>query len=491
MKKLFTILGVAAMASTIGAYALHGVAGNPLSNHNAEVTEAAEVVPLEDVVAGSMPEFGAPIDLDEYPLGAGYINLIFGGKLMVNEEVAAHNAVELYRDGDKVGECAVIEDNLVYLGEPEPGMETEGDEDDPGMSANVMTVLELDFDNDFSQPGTYAVLIPEGILMYEDGTLVGGGEIDYEVEQNFAPVAYDITPRPFDEGLDNTVDKLTRFTVSVSNLDYSALTVTEGAFMEVYNPNGWYNYLPLEAEQIDATSVRLSLPFGLYVPATYTLSIYSGSLIATQLDGTEVPVQDIIEEYVIGEGDPIAFEDLMLWGDPAPAIFDEVVDLAETDWGLSYPSYVMAGHWAPVDGAQGVITVSKEGAVVASTDYVEVYDDSMYLPDEDDDIDPGFAMSDAMSYVIVYFEDLITEVGSYTVTIPDGLFWVNNSKVLGSEIEYVVIDSETGVESAFGATEVFKVVDLQGRVIMRNASASDVNALAKGLYIINGKVVKK
>lgn len=91
----------------------------------------------------------------------------------------------------------------------------------------------------------------------------------------------------------------------------------------------------------------------------------------------------------------------------------------------------------------------------------------------------------------------VTEDGYYTVFIPKrsignaafGYDMSGNSGVCNPDlvINYTV-GTPTGVESVAeaGASDVY---DMQGRIVMRNASAEDLKALNKGVYIVNGKKV--
>ncbi len=94
---------------------------------------------------------------------------------------------------------------------------------------------------------------------------------------------------------------------------------------------------------------------------------------------------------------------------------------------------------------------------------------------------------------VVLADGAITADGTYTLTIPAGALF-NDSEGNYSNLEDIVITyiigSETGigniVANAGGKVDVYTI---NGVNVLRNADATAVKALGKGLYIINGKKV--
>lgn len=453
----------------------------PVTGAEIEYTLAAsEIVDFESVIAGADPMPGEELD------GFEEITLAFAAKLQLNDR-CAKKATLSYK-GAVIAELSVDEIELMDMSGISPLAEGDDDDVDPGMGVDMyQTVVVLNF-GEYTEGGEYTVSLPEGLFKFENGDLVGAYDLVYDVDGVVVPtvVAYDITPRPYDEGLENEVESLTRFTLAVSDLDYKALTVSEDA--EAYLVVSETKHYPLTIAEATATSVTLSLPFPVYVPGTYTLEVTEGSLTATQLDNTVTPLQEISEEYVIAEGQPIDFEDLLAQAEPD---FRETIDVAEegNENGLSWVNFFLNTHLAKVEGSEAAVTLSLDNEKVA-TGNVEVIDNSLVLPTEDD-VDPG--MSDpASSILAIDFEKEIKTAGTYLLNIPSGLLWANNCPVIGAEIEYILVDSSVGVQEVLGGAKEYTVTDLQGRTLLVNASADQVNALGAGLYIVNGlKVVKK
>ncbi len=98
-------------------------------------------------------------------------------------------------------------------------------------------------------------------------------------------------------------------------------------------------------------------------------------------------------------------------------------------------------------------------------------------------------------YLIIEFSRPVAADGKYEVVIParcirndafaesDGKAGICNPEI---RLSYTVDTSGSGVASVEDAS-LCDVCDMQGRVVLRNASADDVNALSKGIYVVNGK----
>ena len=80
--------------------------------------------------------------------------------------------------------------------------------------------------------------------------------------------------------------------------------------------------------------------------------------------------------------------------------------------------------------------------------------------------------------------------GSWTLDIPTGYFIdQNNKKVEGCTQKYIVKNDGTGIEDVMTDEENWVVYNIAGVKILDTKDAALVNALPKGLYIINGKKV--
>ncbi len=93
------------------------------------------------------------------------------------------------------------------------------------------------------------------------------------------------------------------------------------------------------------------------------------------------------------------------------------------------------------------------------------------------------------------FAEPFAEKGEYVFVIParmigDDAFLMSDRKggVCNPEIrlEYTIDPEGLGVGSIAESAPV-NVYDVQGRLVLRNASSADMKTLAKGIYIVGGK----
>lgn len=91
---------------------------------------------------------------------------------------------------------------------------------------------------------------------------------------------------------------------------------------------------------------------------------------------------------------------------------------------------------------------------------------------------------------LVKFATPLADAGNYTVNVAWGAFMLDG--VFESDpvnFTYTVDPTLVGINGIYAEDGLYTVVNMQGVVIMSNASADKVNALPAGLYIINGQKV--
>lgn len=84
----------------------------------------------------------------------------------------------------------------------------------------------------------------------------------------------------------------------------------------------------------------------------------------------------------------------------------------------------------------------------------------------------------------------LTEAGRYRITFSDQTFYFDNAQ--GSDFIqawYEVDPTYTGIEGVGAESGLFTVYNLQGILVLSDATADDVKALPAGIYIVNGKKV--
>ncbi len=86
--------------------------------------------------------------------------------------------------------------------------------------------------------------------------------------------------------------------------------------------------------------------------------------------------------------------------------------------------------------------------------------------------------------------DPITEAGNYRITMQNGIFVFDGTQENEfAELFYTVDPNYTGVEDVIAGADSFTVYNLQGILVLSEATADDVKALPAGIYIVNGSKV--
>lgn len=83
----------------------------------------------------------------------------------------------------------------------------------------------------------------------------------------------------------------------------------------------------------------------------------------------------------------------------------------------------------------------------------------------------------------------IKKNGTYLLEIEDGYFEDRNGNAVKSmTLKYIVENDGTGIEDIIAEGETsWLVYDITGKKVLDTTNASDLNTLAKGIYIVNGK----
>lgn len=106
---------------------------------------------------------------------------------------------------------------------------------------------------------------------------------------------------------------------------------------------------------------------------------------------------------------------------------------------------------------------------------------------------------DDLYMVNVEFEDEVVEPGEYEVVIPSGAictseYFESDGKkgICNPEIKLsYTVDPNADAVEAIAAVAHADVFDIHGRLVLRDASSSDLKTLPKGIYIVGGRKVVK
>ncbi len=99
---------------------------------------------------------------------------------------------------------------------------------------------------------------------------------------------------------------------------------------------------------------------------------------------------------------------------------------------------------------------------------------------------------DAVDVIIVYLNDPITVDGVYEVVIPARSIITNDYEegkagACNPEIRLTYTIGEGNAVNTVTTSEACNVYDVQGRLVLRKASAADIKTLEKGIYVAGGK----
>lgn len=213
--------------------------------------------------------------------------------------------------------------------------------------------------------------------------------------------------------------------------------VAEGSYVIYFGP-GCFNF----GEQFEGSASK---------------SVYSGFQITGNADDTPIPPGiDPAEQETFN----------FIKADPADGSNVESIQTIR----LTFP--------APVSLNGGEVTVYNSDNEVVSEGYCDL--------DWED--------WDALNDILVILNTPVTASGSYEIVIParsiitidyeEGMAGTCSPEI---RLSYTILGG-SAVET-IESTSASDVYDMQGRIVLRNASASDTKGLNKGIYIVNGKKV--
>lgn len=166
-----------------------------------------------------------------------------------------------------------------------------------------------------------------------------------------------------------------------------------------------------------------------------------------------------------------------LVGDAPAATIDEVVPAdGATVEKLSYILFTFSKIPNKTENAEIVAKLYKEGSTtLIPFEYTTMKED-----------ESGFVKMEQCGLKIT---EPIVANGTYILEIPEGYFVDSNGKnIAATTLKYIVENDGTGVEEIIAEGETSWVVySLTGIKVLDTTNANELNALAKGIYIINGR----
>lgn len=151
----------------------------------------------------------------------------------------------------------------------------------------------------------------------------------------------------------------------------------------------------------------------------------------------------------------------------------------------------------PADNSQ-VEKIEKVTITFPEGEYGNIYYDALLLNEQGEQVAKGDVTYDWDAWNVFYatFNPAITDEGTYTLCIPEGTFgdldYADNAGDMGhgSKEIRVTYTVKSGSVAGIAAEELTgDVYNVAGVLVLRDATAAQIQALDKGLYIVNGKKV--
>ena len=347
--------------------------------------------------------------------------------------------------------------------------------------------INLMFSDPIDADGSYTISIPEGLVTFGDGTVSAAAELSNcftvksdAVKLSFNP--YNVDPASNSE---LTASQLSKVTITFPN---AVDTYDDDQTIELNTE--FYSTLSQAASHITLTLIDESLdededPFSI---AATSLEILDSFSIQVSFAGKNIPegkyefgipgmmFRNSANHSVLNTGlityynvvDAPTYNLTEYTFTPEPKV--TVAELSTIAITFKQPVKIVNDNVA--EGDYSVVSLISATAEYPCTNIAY---------DENDDA------------TCVFTFDKITENGTYTLTIPAGFFAIDVPGVPEGASEQIkaefVVGNIDSVASLLGDADSYTVVDLAGRVVLRDAEKSALAGLEEGLYVINGKKV--
>lgn len=439
--------------SAIRAFAFAAICAMPALSQAAVTPE-----PLPDCVTAVQPAQGY-IDTSNnlYPLGAGFITIVFDSEPMVNE--------------DCEGLISIYVDNAA---EPSESLEARSSVSVDAMGFSYGSVK---FSRKYADPGTYHISIAEGAWLL-NGLPSPAIELNYEIRS-----LQTLSPNP------GIVDQITGFVMTVAGNNVVRSTAANkqpelyrtGPFIE-YGLDISYEPNILNPDYTDIvmriTSESGSSIASLSDPGDYTLLLPGGCFTFDVTDSygnvTTQPLQETVASYTISDM-------------PKPIIYPEEFSVLKSfsTFEISYP-----------DGFELWFTDNMGGIYLYPVKNGQVSSSYAYRLSIVEENETGLTLGVLNSdFTYVEGEEYTPANGTYALRLRDGLFtgtYNGNYANCPAFVYYFDIYNEpVAVDTIQDAPEAefCNIYSITGTVVARNCSRDRISSLPAGLYIVNGKKI--
>lgn len=315
--------------------------------------------------------------------------------------------------------------------------------------------LILTFTTEITDPDTYHVTVPEGLVKFADGSNAPEVNLTYTIEGAAATVNVTVTPAP------GSVTSIPE-TLVIFFDDYTEVGTGSGKAILTINNGTPINLNDAEFDWDDSDNLnKLLQPTGA-TPSytddgTYVFTFPAGYFVDESGDA----IPGFTLTYTIGN--PVVTYEAEITPEPGSTVAE-----------LSSITLVW-NNYEEVSNGQGKASISVNGGEFTN------------LPDAE----PSW---DQWNMAVQSLGNTYTEAGNYEIFFPAGYFVLGSQGAIDSEemtIRYT-IGSSSAIESIDVEANSYTVYTLGGALLLNRADREAYNALAPGLYIVNGvKVIKK
>ncbi|MBR2380732.1 MAG: hypothetical protein IKA86_07070 [Paraprevotella sp.] len=335
------------------------------------------------------------------------------------------------------------------------------------------TAIEFAIPETISTPGTYTVVVPEGVVLLMDDSYNTIGynskiEVTYIVTGEVAPVVYDFVPTSTNPENNGEGTGLSIFSMMFN--DYVNIDYNQNSTINILDQEGNVAITGTLAPNWMSRGMGLNLNFDQILPeGTFTFTIPQG------LFGNNVWVES---GYTTGNANPeLTFtftnHELVVVTTPTSVIpengttLDELVSVKATFAHAFDLSYELDNEMPYVKDADGNTIQTLRWADINMVD----------------------------NYTAIEFAipETISTTGTYTVVIPEGIVVLMddsyNTIGYNTDFEVTYTVRGTGISGIFAEEGNVTVYTINGVKVIDNKPASELKNLKKGMYIINGKTV--
>ena len=350
----------------------------------------------------------------------------------------------------------------------------------PGSPGN----LTLWFNPPYTEAGTYTITVPEGYVYVKDASTVNGEIV----------LTYTITGEEFEEPTlkADPADKSEVESLETITLDWGT-EIEEGenmgtwvSMVTILKDGEEYYDSVVDTEYVTFDNkVEIIIDPEITEPGEYQLVFPENYVIFTKGDcGND----KFTLTYTIKEG-----------GEDPDQPVDPTPDMEYT---------VIPSNEEPVEELPEIVTIlfgdrkeslniiKSEGATlqIGENEPVDISENVMADYEE---VGEGWDL-EYLYFAAINLSDYVEDAeGNCTITLPEGFFNIGGFTIAGNlvagedspEVVIVyVIDSTEAVRGINAETDgIYRVYNLNGMLVLSTENALDLNTLAKGIYIINGK----